>query len=96
MPAYTEARERVSAVNARLQEDVAGLRVTQAFDRTERSTAGLRRATRRPTATSGCGRSGYIATYFPFVEFLSEVAAAAVLARRRRPARLGHASPPAC
>ena len=37
VPAYREARERVSAVNARFQEDVAGVRITQAFDRTERS-----------------------------------------------------------
>ena len=79
MPAYTEARERVSAVNARLQEDVAGVRVTQAFDRTEHSTAvfeGYARAYRDVRLRA----QRYIATYFPFVEFLSEVAAAAVLA----------------
>lgn len=79
VPAYTEARERVSAVNARLQEDVAGLRVTQAFNRTERSTAvfeGYARSYRDVRLRA----QRYIATYFPFVEFLSEVAAAAVLA----------------
>ena len=31
--AYTEAREKVAAVNADLQENVAGMRVTQAFRR---------------------------------------------------------------
>ena len=79
VPAYTEARERVSAVNARFQEDVAGVRVTQAFDRTERSTEvfeGYAKAYRDVRLRA----QRYIATYFPFVEFLSEVAAAAVLA----------------
>jgi ATP-binding cassette subfamily B protein len=79
VPAYTEARERVSAVNARLQEDVAGVRVTQAFNRTERSNAvfeGYARNYRDVRLRA----QRYIATYFPFVEFLSEVAAAAVLA----------------
>ena len=56
VPAYTEARERVSAVNARLQEDVAGVRVTQAFDRTEHSTVVFRRGRHaRPTRGSRCG-----------------------------------------
>jgi ATP-binding cassette subfamily B protein len=79
VPAYTEARERVSAVNARLQEDVAGVRTTQVFDRTERSTEvfrGYAQAYRDVRLRA----QRYIATYFPFVEFLSEVAAAAVLA----------------
>ncbi|MCZ2828452.1 ABC transporter ATP-binding protein [Modestobacter sp. VKM Ac-2986] len=79
VPAYTEARERVSAVNARLQEDVAGVRVTQAFDRTEHSTAvfrGYAKAYRDVRLRA----QRYISIYFPFVEFLSEVAAAAVLA----------------
>jgi ATP-binding cassette subfamily B protein len=79
VPAYTEARERVSAVNARLQEDVAGVRVTQAFNRSERSTAvfvGYARNYRDVRLRA----QRYISIYFPFVEFLSEVAAAAVLA----------------
>ncbi|MCU1616766.1 MAG: transporter [Frankiales bacterium] len=79
VPAYTEARERVSAVNARFQEDVAGIRVTQAFDRTDRSTEvfrGYAKAYRDVRLRA----QRYIATYFPFVEFLSEVTAAVVLA----------------
>ncbi|MCU1606197.1 MAG: transporter [Modestobacter sp.] len=78
VPAYSEARERVSAVNARLQEDVAGVRVTQAFNRSERSTEvfrGYAKAYRDVRLRA----QRYIAIYFPFVEFLSEVAAAAVL-----------------
>jgi len=79
VPAYTEARERVSAVNARLQEDVAGVRVTQAFNRSEHSTA-VFRSYARSYRDVRLRAQRYIATYFPFVEFLSEVAAAAVLA----------------
>jgi ATP-binding cassette subfamily B protein len=79
VPAYTEARERVSAVNARLQEDVAGLRVTQVFDRSQRSTA-VFRGYAQSYRDVRLRAQRYIATYFPFVEFLSEVAAAAVLA----------------
>ncbi|MGY2079547.1 ABC transporter ATP-binding protein [Modestobacter sp. SYSU DS0657] len=79
VPAYTEARERVSAVNARLQEDVAGLRVTQVFAREERSTAVFQERAREYRDVR-LRAQRYIATYFPFVEFLSEVAAAAVLA----------------
>jgi ATP-binding cassette subfamily B protein len=79
VPAYTEARERVSAVNARLQEDVAGLRVTQVFDRSEHSTQ-VFRGYARSYRDVRLRAQRYIATYFPFVEFLSEVAAAAVLA----------------
>ena len=37
--AYTEAREKVSAVNANLQENVAGLRVAQAYRREGRNQA---------------------------------------------------------
>ncbi len=79
VPAYTEARERVSAVNARLQEDVAGVRVTQAFNRSEYSTAVFQGYARRYRDVR-LRAQRYISIYFPFVEFLSEVAAAAVLA----------------
>jgi ATP-binding cassette subfamily B protein len=78
VPAYTEARERVSVVNARLQEDVAGVRITQAAVRTEHSLAVFReRAGAYRDVRLRAQR--YIATYFPFVEFLSELAVAAVL-----------------
>ena len=41
--AYAEARERVSVVNADLQENVAGLRVAQAHTHEERSAATFER-----------------------------------------------------
>ncbi|MFY9806420.1 MAG: ABC transporter ATP-binding protein, partial [Pseudonocardiaceae bacterium] len=76
--AYTQARERVSEVNADLQENVSGARVTQAFTRERRSArdfAARSDAYRR----SRLRAQRYIATYFPFVALLSDLATAAVL-----------------
>jgi ATP-binding cassette, subfamily B, bacterial len=76
--AYNEARERVSVVNADLAENVAGLRVTQAFRREGENRSrfadrsyGYRQSRLRAQK--------YIALYFPFVQTLSTVAGAAVL-----------------
>ncbi|GEL18287.1 ABC transporter ATP-binding protein [Pseudonocardia asaccharolytica] len=76
--AYAEARERVSAVNADMQENVSGVRVAQAFVRERRSAAAFseRSAAYR---RSRLRAQRYIATYFPGVAFLSDVAQAAVL-----------------
>ena len=76
--AYTEARERVSVVNADLAENVAGLRVTQAFRREGENRA---RFADRSFAyrQSRVRAQRYIALYFPFVQTLSTVAAALVL-----------------
>ncbi|MFE9025981.1 ABC transporter ATP-binding protein [Streptomyces iakyrus] len=76
--AYELARERVSVVNADLQESVSGLRIVQAFRRErdgERRFAG-RSADYREARIRG---QWLISVYFPFVQFLSSVAAAAVL-----------------
>ena len=45
--AYELARERISVVNADLQESVAGLRIVQAFRREQRRRRAVRRAQRR-------------------------------------------------
>ncbi|MFI8889661.1 ABC transporter ATP-binding protein [Streptomyces paradoxus] len=76
--AYELARERVSVVNADLQESVSGLRIVQAFRR-ERD--GERRFTERSADYRAARIRGQwlISVYFPFVQFLSSVAAAAVL-----------------
>ncbi|MEZ0109333.1 ATP-binding cassette subfamily B protein [Catenulispora sp. EB89] len=77
--AYTEAREKVSAVNADLQENVAGMRVTQAFRREGTNAvrfAGLSDEFR----VSRLRAQKYIATYFPFVQLLADVAGLLVLA----------------
>ncbi|MFD5710817.1 ABC transporter ATP-binding protein [Streptomyces pharetrae] len=76
--AYELARERVSGVNADLQETVAGLRIVQAFGR-ERD--GGRRFAERSDGYRQARVHGQwlISIYFPFVQFLSSAAAAAVL-----------------
>ncbi|MDX8031240.1 ABC transporter ATP-binding protein [Lentzea sp. BCCO 10_0856] len=77
--AYAEARERVSAVNADLQENVSGLRVSQAYTRERHSAEAFAErsdAYRRTRLRA----QRYIATYFPFVAMLSGVAQAVVLA----------------
>ncbi|MFF9326485.1 ABC transporter ATP-binding protein [Streptomyces sp. NPDC014776] len=76
--AYELARERVSVVNADLQESVAGLRIVQAFRR-ERD-GGRRFAERSDSYRQARIRGQWlISVYFPFVQFLSSTAAAAVL-----------------
>ena len=54
--AYTEARERVSVVNADLAENVAGLRVTPGVPPRGREPLPVRRAGRTGTGDPGCGR----------------------------------------
>ncbi|MFJ3158897.1 ABC transporter ATP-binding protein [Streptomyces kanasensis] len=76
--AYELARERISVVNADLQESVAGLRIVQAF-RGERS-GGARFAERSLAYREARVRGQWlISVYFPFVQLLSSLAAAAVL-----------------
>jgi len=76
--AYGTARERIATVNANLQESVSGVRVAQAYGRQERNIDDFRRdAQGHLDARMRAQR--LVATYFPFVEMLSEVAAAVVL-----------------
>ncbi|GGY19471.1 ABC transporter ATP-binding protein [Streptomyces tanashiensis] len=76
--AYELARERISVVNADLQESVAGLRIVQAFRR-ERSGA-ARFAERSDSYREARVRGQWlISVYFPFVTLLSSAAAAAVM-----------------
>ncbi|MEW2580626.1 ABC transporter ATP-binding protein [Streptomyces syringium] len=76
--AYELARERVGVVNADLQESVAGLRIVQAF---RREAVGARRFAERSDGYRQARIRGQwlISVYFPFVQLLSSVAAAAVL-----------------
>ena len=76
--AYEIARERMGAVNANLQEGLSGVRVSQAFVREERNqdnfeeiAAGYRDARVRAQRL--------VAIYFPFVDFLSDIAVCLVL-----------------
>ncbi|HMH36735.1 MAG TPA: ABC transporter ATP-binding protein, partial [Streptosporangiaceae bacterium] len=73
--AYNESRERVAAVNANFAENVAGLRVTQAFRREQANRdqfGGLSHA----FLVSRLRAQRYIAIYFPFVQTLSTAAGA--------------------
>ncbi|WP_413757349.1 ABC transporter ATP-binding protein [Streptomyces sp. MMBL 11-3] len=76
--AYELARERVSVVNADLQESVAGLRILQAF---RREGAGATRFAEGSDSYRQARIRGQwlISVYFPFVQLLSSVAATAVL-----------------
>ena len=76
--AYRAVRERLGLVTATLAEDIAGMRVVQAFNRqtaNERHfhevNAHYREANHRTVVTNGL--------YFPFVDFLSTAATAVVL-----------------
>ncbi|WP_328860623.1 ABC transporter ATP-binding protein [Streptomyces sp. NBC_00306] len=76
--AYELARERISVVNADLQESVSGLRIVQAF---RRERFGNDRFVARSEHYREARVRGQwlISVYFPFVQLLSSVAAAAVL-----------------
>ena len=76
--AYRQVRERLGLVTATLAEDIAGMRVVQAFTReTEQERAfrevnlSYRAANQRTILLNGL--------YFPFVDFLSAIATAVVL-----------------
>jgi ATP-binding cassette, subfamily B, bacterial len=76
--AYNDAREKASAVNADLAENVAGLRVAQAYRREQVNSdrfAGLSGAFRG----SRLRAQRMIAVYFPFVQALSTIGGAIVL-----------------
>nr|WP_206321992.1 ABC transporter ATP-binding protein [Streptomyces sp. HNM0575] len=76
--AYELARERVSVVNADLQESVAGLRMVQAFRRERRGSA--RFAERSDGYRQARVRGQWlISVYFPFVQLLASLATAGVL-----------------
>ncbi|MFD3975172.1 ABC transporter ATP-binding protein [Streptomyces cyaneofuscatus] len=76
--AYELARERISGVNADLQESVSGLRIVQAFGREHDGAA--RYAERSDSYRQARVRGQWlISVYFPFVQLLASVAAAAVI-----------------
>ncbi|MFJ8625823.1 ABC transporter ATP-binding protein [Kitasatospora sp. NPDC093550] len=75
---YERSRDLISAVNADLQENVAGMRIVQAFRRLDTNTD--RFVARGIAYREARARAQlYISLYFPFVQFLSSVAAALVL-----------------
>ncbi len=76
--AYGTARDRIAVVNANLQESLAGVRESQAFVRERRNEDNFRQVA-GSYLDARVKAQQLVALYFPFVEFLSEIAAAVVL-----------------
>ncbi len=76
--AYSDAREKVAALNAYFAENVAGLRMTQAFGREPVNRARYA-ALSKAFRDSRLRAQRNISVYFPFVQTLSTVAGAIVL-----------------
>jgi ATP-binding cassette subfamily B protein len=76
--AYRAVRERLGLVTATLAEDIAGMRVVQAFTREEATKRNFREVTERyrDSNMETVVLNGF---YFPFVDLLSSVALAVVL-----------------
>ncbi|NKY88500.1 ABC transporter ATP-binding protein [Nocardia veterana] len=79
VPAYNKARDKVSAVNAYLQENVDNIKVTQAYRREALNRARFDRLSWE-YRDARLRSQTLMAVFFPFIEFLSVVATAAVLA----------------
>jgi len=76
--AYGRARDRIAAVNANLQESLSGVRVAQAYVRQGRNLGSFRRVS-AAYLSARVDAQKLVATYFPFVLFVSSVADAIVL-----------------
>ncbi len=75
---YDQARERIAIANADFQESLSGVRESQAFVHEDAAVARFRRLG-GDYVTSRVAAQRLVATYFPFVLFLSSVADAIVL-----------------
>jgi ABC-type multidrug transport system fused ATPase/permease subunit len=76
--AYAAVRERLGLVTATLAEDIAGMRMVQAFTREELATENFRSVARR-YRDSNMQTVVLNGVYFPFVSFLATLALAVVL-----------------
>jgi len=76
--AYAQVRERLGLVTATLAEDIAGMRMVQAFVREERATDNFRTVARR-YRDSNMETVVLNGVYFPYVSFLATLALAVVL-----------------
>ena len=77
--AYDEARDKVAVVNADFQESLTDVRVAQAYVREDQNTARFSRRSREYLGARLRAQQ-LVALYFPFVEFLSGIAGALVIA----------------
>src|SRR5437870_11156596 len=76
--AYRAVRERLGLVTATLAEDIAGMRVVQAFTREQRNIRNFREVSER-YRDSNMETVVLNGLYFPFVDLLSSIALAVVL-----------------
>jgi ABC-type multidrug transport system fused ATPase/permease subunit len=76
--AYAAVRERLGLVTATLAEDIAGMRMVQAFSREERNIENFRNVAER-YREANMQTVVLNAVYFPFVDLVSSVALAVVL-----------------
>jgi ATP-binding cassette, subfamily B, bacterial len=76
--AYRAVRERLGLVTATLAEDIAGMRIVQAFTREEANTRNFKNVSER-YRDSNMETVVLNGLYFPFVDLLSSVALAVVL-----------------
>lgn len=77
--AYRSARDAIANVNADLQENLSGVRVTQAYGRQARNTERFR-ATAGTYLGARLSSQRLIALYFPGIGFLADAGAVVVLA----------------
>ena len=77
--AYDRQRDRIAAVNADLQENVAGVRVIQAFRREERNTENFRTLTLQ-YRDAGIRSNYYQSIFFPYAQLMGNIAILIILA----------------
>ncbi len=75
---YDQARERIAIVNADFQESLSGIRESQTFVHEQRTTARFHRLGHEYVAVRMRAQR-LVATYFPFIQFLSGIAQVIVL-----------------
>lgn len=76
--AYERARERIAIVNASMQESLSGVRESQAFVRENRNRKEFR-SLAGGYLEARVDAQRLVSLYFPFVEFLADIAAVLVL-----------------
>jgi ATP-binding cassette subfamily B protein len=76
--AYGKARESIATVNANFQENLSGVRVTQAYTREDRNIGSFRKDTREYLGHR-LDAQRLVAIYFPFVLLLAALSDAIVL-----------------
>jgi ATP-binding cassette subfamily B protein len=86
---YSMSRERIAIVNADFQESLSGVRESQAFVHEGAAMAQFHRLGRSYLDTRVAAQR-LVATYFPFVQFMSAVADAIVLGVGARLIETGH------